>query len=240
MEQHGYVLPKVRRSEAHDQRYEAVRPDQLWHLDFLHRFIHKQHITVLFILDDFSRFIVGGAIWEGERVVAVIETFEEAVSRYGRPEMVMSDGGSAFWSWRGVGQFTRVLEELTIDQLIAKTPQSNGKLEVLNANVQKELFNQETFFDLGQAGQRLKSWIGFYNFKRTHHALGGLLVPADRFFGRADEVLAQVEAGHAPDGIGEPLPVSERVLDLFRVSSRGGALEAHLMGERIWPARPAS
>ena len=34
MEEHGYVLPKVKRKEAHDQRYEAIRPNQLWHMDF--------------------------------------------------------------------------------------------------------------------------------------------------------------------------------------------------------------
>ena len=109
----------------------------------------------------------------------------------------------------------------------------NGKLEVLNANIQKELFNQETFFDLGQAQQRLKAWISFYNFRRTHHALGGLLVPADRYFGRDQEVLAQIEAGRNPDGLGEPIPVGERNLDLFRVASRAGQIEVYLMGQRL-------
>jgi len=33
------------------------------------------------------------------------------------------------------------------------------------------------------------------NHARTHHALGGLLVPADRFYGRAEEVLARIETG---------------------------------------------
>jgi hypothetical protein len=132
-----------------------------------------------------------------------------------------------------VGQFTRLLEELEVDQLIARKPQSNGKLENLNANIQKELFNVEKFFDLGEAQRRLRAWVSFYNFRRTHHALGGLLVPADRYFGRADEVLAQLEAGHGVDGTAEPLPVGERLLDLFRVTSRGGQLEVWLMGQRL-------
>jgi transposase InsO family protein len=198
MEELGYVTPKARRTEARDDdRYEAVRPNQIWHLDFLHRHINKCAVYLLLIIDDFSRFCVGAALWEGERVGAVIETFEGALTRHGRPESAMSDGGSAFYSWRGVGQFTRLLEELDVDQLIAKKPQTNGKLEVLNANIQKELFNVETFFDLGETQRRLKAWVSFYNFRRTHHALGGLLVPADRYFGRAEEVLAQIEAGRA-------------------------------------------
>lgn len=233
LDEHGYVTPKSRRQEAHDNYYEAVRPNQLWHLDFLHRHIHKQAAYTLLIVDDYSRFIVGGAIWDGERSAAVIETFSDAVSRHGRPEKAMSDGGSAFYAWRGISQFTGLLDELEVDQLIAKQPQTNGKLEVLNANIAKELFNQETFFDLGEAQRRLRAWIGFYNFRRTHTALGGLLVPADRYFGRAEEVLAQIEAGRAPDGLGEPIPIGERQLDLFRIASRGGQIEIHLMGRRI-------
>ena len=233
MEENGYVTPKVRRREVHDQTYEAVRPNHLWHLDFLHRHVHKQKVYVLLLLDDFSRFIVGGALWDGERVVAVTETFETAVSRHGKPEKVMSDGGSAFHAWRGVGQFTRLLEELEVDQLIARIPQVNGKLEVLNANLQKELFNQETFFDLGEAQRRLSAWIHFYNFRRTHHALGGLLVPADRYFGRSDEVLAAIESGQKPDGLGEPLAVEKRELDLLRLTSCRGRLELSLLGHSI-------
>lgn len=233
LEEHGYVTPKVRRQAVHDQRYEAVRPNHLWHLDFLHRHVHKQKVYVLLILDDFSRFIVGAALWDGERVAAVQETFLDAVSRHGRSEKVMSDGGSAFYSWKGIGMFTRLLEELEVDQLIASTPEVNGKLEVLNANIQKELFDKETFFDLGEAQRRLMAWVHFYNYRRTHHALGGLLVPADRYFGRADEVLAQVEAGRGPDGVGEPLPVGERLLDLFRITSHRGQVEVYLLGQRL-------
>lgn len=233
LEQHGYVTPKVRRDTSHDQRFEAVRPNHMWHLDFLHRHINKQKIYVLIILDDFSRFIVGGALWDGERVAAVQETFSASVARHGRPEKVLTDGGSAFHSWRGVSRFTSLLTELEVDQIVAKNPQTNGKLEVLNANIQKELFNQEKFFDLGETQRRFLAWIDFYNFRRTHHALGGLLVPADRFFGRAEEVLACIEAGKPPGTVGEPAPVGERQLDLFRISSHRGQVELHLLGHRI-------
>jgi putative transposase len=233
LEQHGYVTPKVRREAVEDQNFEAVRPNQLWHLDFLHRYINKQKIYILILLDDFSRFIVGAAIWDGERAAAVIETFSAAVARHGKPEIALSDGGSAFHSWRGVGRFTDLITELEVDQIVAEKPQTNGKLEVLNANVQKELFDPEKFFDLGETQRRFLAWVNFYNFRRTHHALGGLLVPADRYFGRAEEVLACIEAGKSPDGVGEPALVGERQLDLFRISSCRGRVELHLLGHRI-------
>ena len=233
MEEHGYVAPKVRRTSEHNQCFEAVRPNQMWHLDFLHRHINKQKVYVLLILDDFSRFIVGGAIWDGERVSAVQETFSSAVARHGKPEKVLSDGGSAFHSWRGVGGFTSLLTELEVDQIVAQNPQTNGKLEVLNANIQKELFNQDKFFDLGETQHRFLAWVDFYNFRRTHHALGGVLVPADRYFGRAEEVLACIETGEPIGGIGEPASLADRQLDLFRISSHRGQVELHLLGHRI-------
>lgn len=240
MSEHGYVTPKVKKVEAHDQRYEAVRPNQLWHMDFMQRHIHKKKVSVLFFVDDFSRFIPGYALWDEDRAEAVLETFESAVARHGKPESVMSDRGAAFWAWRGVSRFTRLLEEMEVDQLVATIPQHNGKLEVLNANAQKELFNQERFFDLGEAAARLRAWVTFYNLRRTHHALGGLLVPADRYFGRSDEVLAQIEAGGVPDGIGEPVSLAERMLDVVRVSSRAGKLELWMMGQRVWPQTSTS
>ena len=89
MMENGYVPPKIKHRAVHDQRYEAIRPNALWHLDFFSRYINKKQIFVL-------------------------------------------------------------LEEMELDQLIADVPEHNGKIEVLNANVQKELFNQEKFFDLAQ------------------------------------------------------------------------------------------
>lgn len=233
LEENGYIPPKVRRTGEHNQRFEAIRPNQMWHLDFLHRHINKQKVYVLLILDDFSRFIVGGAIWDGERVSAVLETFSAAVARHGKPEKVLSDGGSAFHAWRGVGAFSSLLTELEIDQIVAQNPQTNGKLEVLNANIQKELFNQDKFFDLGETQCRFLAWVDFYNFRRTHHALGGVLVPADRYFGRAEEILACIETGKPIGGIGEPASLADRQLDLFRISSHRGQVELHLLGHRI-------
>ena len=79
----------------------------------------------------------------------VVETFEEAVRRFGRPEMVMHDKGAAFWSWRGISRFTKLLVELGIDQIAAEHKEWNGKIEVFNANLQKELFAVHRFADVG-------------------------------------------------------------------------------------------
>ncbi len=231
MEDAGYRPPKVKR-QGHDERFEAVRPNHLWHLDYVHRFINRTGVHTLILLDDFSRFVVGHRIDDAERADLVIEVFEQAVRRYGKPEMVIHDKGAAFWSWRGISRFTALLTELGVDQIVAKHKQWNGKLEVFNANLAKELFDQQRFYNLAEMRRRLEAHLYWYNHQRTSHALGGLLVPADRFYGRADEVLARIEAGAGREGL-DALDLRDRHLELFKVASQGGVPEVWLMGQKI-------
>jgi putative transposase len=232
MEEAGYRPPKVER-KPHDQRFEAVRPNHLWHLDFVQRNIHKANTFTLILIDDHSRYVVGHGVDEGgERADFVIAAFEEAVARHGKPEMVMSDKGSAFWSWKGVSRFTALLTELGIDHVEAEHKEWNGKVEVFNANLHKELFDAHRFYDMAEMRRRLAAHLDWYNHARTHHALGGLLVPADRYYGRVEEVLARIEAGAGRDA-SDMLDLRERCLDLFRVTSKGGVAEVWLLGQRL-------
>jgi transposase InsO family protein len=230
MEDAGYRPPKVKR-EPHDERFEAVRPNHLWHLDFVHRHIHQASTFTLILIDDCARFVTGHGVDDAERAEMVIGTFEEAVARHGKPERVMHDRGSAFWSWRGISRFTALLTELGIDQVVAEHKEHNGKVEVFNANLHKELFDRYRFYDLAEMKRRLAAHLHWYNHARTHHALGGLLVPADRFYGRAAEVLARIEAGGQRDG--DELELRERCLELFKIVSKNGVPEVWLLGHRV-------
>ncbi len=234
MQDKGYRPPKVERRK-HDERFEAVRPNHMWHLDFVQRYVNRTSTFTLILIDDQSRFVVGHGIDETERSEMVLETFAEAVRRHGRPELVMHDKGGAFWSWRGISRFTALLTELGIDQVVAEHKEWNGKVEVFNANLQKELFNVQRFYDLSEMKRRLAAHLQFYNHGRTHHALGGLLVPADRYFGRAEEVLARIETG-VPRDASDTLELRDRCLELFKVASTNGVPEIWLMGQRLLPA----
>lgn len=233
MEEDGYRPPKVKQ-QPHDVRFEAVRPNHMWHLDFLHRHINRAATYSLILIDDHSRFVVGHGVDDAERAELVIDTFLGAVERHGKPEMVMHDKGSAFWSWRGISRFSRLLEELGIDQVVAEHKEWNGKIEVFNANLSKELFDAHRFYDVAEMKRRLAAHLRWYNHQRTHHALGGLLVPADRFYGRVDEVMALIEAGAGKEGL-DTVTVRDRRLELFKVVSVDGTPEVWLMGRRLLP-----
>ena len=231
MEDAGYRSPKVER-EKHDRRYEAIRPNHLWHLDFVQRYIGSSTTFTLILIDDCSRYVVGHGVDDAERADMVVTTFEEATAKHGRPERVMHDKGSAFWSWRGISRFNALLTEMGIDTVVAEHKEWNGKVEVFNANLHKELFDAHRFYDVAEMRRRLETHVHWYNHARTHHALGGLLVPADRYYGRAKEVLARIEAGAGRD-LGDGIELRERCLELFKVVSRGGAPEVWLLGQKL-------
>lgn len=235
MEDAGYRPPKVQR-DPHVQRYEAVRPNQMWHLDFVHRHINRTNTFTLILIDDHARFVVGHGVDDAERADMVIQTFMDAVQRHGRPELVMHDKGSAFWSWKGISRFTALLTELGVDQIVAEHKEWNGKVEVFNANIAKELFDVQRFYDVAEMKRRLASHLHWYNHRRTHHALGGLLVPADRYYGRVEEVMARIEAGAGASAHTDLLDLRDRVLELFKVVSRDGKPEIWLLGQPLLSA----
>jgi putative transposase len=182
LEENGYTPPKTTIKEIEINRFEAVRPLELVHMDFKHFYINRQKVYLLLYQDDFSRFLCGHKMTDSENMKAVIEVFEECVNRYGKMQGVMTDAGSAFYSWNGINRFQRLVsEEYGVDQIKASTPRSNGKIENVNKQIEKEVLDVKMYASLAEADTAIREWIRFYNFERTHMGLPKGVVPADRF-----------------------------------------------------------
>jgi transposase InsO family protein len=180
--ENGYSPPKPINKEVEINRYEACRPREIVHMDFNHFYINKQKVYLLFLQDDYSRFICGYKIAISENMVVVIEIFEECVSLYGKMQTIMTDAGSSFYCWNGINKFQRlVMEEYGIDQIKAGSPRSNGKVESVNKQFKKEVLKVRYFHSLEELNEAIIEWIAFYNFERTHMGLPEGMAPADRF-----------------------------------------------------------
>jgi transposase InsO family protein len=238
---HGYSPPGKRPPRPEEpRRFEASRPLELVQMDVLHFYVHGQRVYLILALDDHSRFVVGWGLLQRETMEDAIAVLEETIRRYGKPEAILTDRGAAFHAWSGVSRFDRMLESYGIDHRLAAAhhPQTCGKVEALNKAIQKELISRVEFRNFLDAKEKIGAWIDSFNHERTHQGLGGVLVPADRFYGRADRVLERIHTQHGGKGNG-PVPAAletveeSREISLFQIRLVGDNLELWLFGRRV-------
>jgi len=236
---HGYTPPekKPRRSDE-SERFEASRPLELAQMDVLEFYVHGQRVYLILMLDDHSRFLIGWELLQRQTMEDAIEVVEKSIRRYGKPEEVLTDRGAVFHTWSGISRFDRMLESYDIDHILAapKNPKTCGKIEAVNKAIQKELINRVEFRNFLDAKAQIGQWVDTFNHQRTHQGIGGVLVPADRFYGRADRVLERIHTQHAGNGAVPPeLETLEknREISLFQIRLVGDNLELWLFGRRV-------
>jgi transposase InsO family protein len=162
---------------------------------------------------------------------AVIDLVHEAIARYGKMEELLTDRGFVFYSWRGVNRFERYLETERIEHTHARPhhPQTLGKVEALNRRIKSELFDQKHFTTLHEACSAVERWVDHYNNQRPHQGLGGLLVPAERFHGKAAKVLDAIAKGC--DVTGQMGNIERSIVNL--VLAPDGKIILYLLGQPV-------
>ena len=195
----GYQMEEVATRPHPDKvrRFERAKPNQLWQTDLFTFILKRQNRRVYLVafMDDHSRFIVGYGLHASQSSALVLEVVRASLTSYGVPAEILTDNGSQYVTWRGKSVFTRELEKQGIKQVVAapRRPQTLGKIERFWGTLWRECVESAVFVDLGDARQRIGHFIDHYNFQRPHQGIDGL-VPADRFFGAAPEVLRTLQA----------------------------------------------
>jgi transposase InsO family protein len=197
MAANGYKAAAKKSDKKDLQRFEARRPLELAQMDVLEFFINKLKVHLLLLLDDFSRFILGWQLLTETSANAVILLVQNAIDRYGKMQEILTDRGFIFYSWRGINRFERFLQTQGIDHIHARPhhPQTLGKVEACNRRLKQELIDQQHFSNVHDAQAAIEHWVYNYNYKRTHQGIGGMVVPAERFHGQADQILAAMAEG---------------------------------------------
>jgi transposase InsO family protein/transposase-like protein len=248
LKQHGYQLVHGggRPEGPEPVRFEAPRRNALWQADFTEVRVGSDKLHVLVILDDFSRFVVAHALCDGPSSEVATATLKAAIARHGLPEAVRTDRGGAFVASKEETDFARYLEAELIDHVVghAYHPQGGGKVESAIGTLKRELWEVFEFHDRDEAARRLDAFFEDFNHRRAHMGIDGL-TPADRFFGRADKVLAAVDAvsrqrqgalallgrsGGALEEVGAHMGAPLEVLRLVLVD---GAMELRFCGARV-------
>jgi transposase InsO family protein len=234
----GYELLEspTRPHPDHPRSFERARPNQLWQTDLFSFVLKRQNRRVFLVafMDDHSRFLVGYGLHASQSAALVLEVFRVALDSYGAPQEVLTDNGSQYVTWRGKSAFTKELEKRGVGQVVAspRHPQTLGKIERFWGTLWRECVETAIFLDLSDARRRIGLFIDHYNFQRPHQGIGGL-VPADRFFGAAPEVLRTLKArvaGNALDLARQGVPKAP----FYLTGQVGGQpFSLHAEGERV-------
>lgn len=211
-------------------RFEAAHPLELVQIDIMEFYIHKARVYLVFLLDDYSRFILNFSLTDASSMEGIIGMVKESIQRYGKMEKLLSDRGFVFHSWKGVNRFEKYLEEMGVYHIhtSAHHPQTIGKVERVNQSVQKELLRVKEFKDVEEGRKEIEKWIWRYNYKRVHQGLGGILVPADRFHGWSGEISKSLSK-LVEDGI----ELSDREITVFQIKQIRGKVEIWALGKKV-------
>ena len=216
--------------------FERAKPNQLWQTDLFTFMLKRQNRRVYLVafMDDHSRFVVSYGLHASQSTALVLEVLRAGISSHGTPEEILTDNGTQYVTWRGKSQFTKELEKRGIRQVVAspRRPQTLGKIERFWGTLWRECLEAAMFLDLEEARRRVGHFIDHYNFQRPHQGVDGL-VPADRFFGAAPEVLRTLQERVAANALelarqGVPKPP---FYVTGQVSGQGFSL--HAEGERV-------
>lgn len=197
MRAHGYepVHRGAKPKGPEPVRFEAPRRNALWQADFCDVRVAGEKLCVLIIIDDFSRYAVGYAVADSASSAVATGAMKVAIARHGKPEAVRTDRGGAFVAFSKESDFGRFLEAELIDHIVGRaySPRGGGKVESAVGTLKRELWEVFHFEDREEAERRLALFFEEYNERRAHMGIDGL-TPADRFFARADRVLAALDA----------------------------------------------
>lgn len=234
----GYVFEEIptRAHPDHVREFERARPNQLWQTDLFTFMLKRQNRRVYLVafMDDHSRFIVSYGLHASQSSALVLEVLRAAIASYKAPEEILSDNGSQYVTWRGKSAFAHELDKRGIKHVISapQHPQTLGKVERFWGSLWRECLETAIFIDLEDARKRIGLYIDSYNFQRPHRGLDGL-VPADRYFGSAPEVLKTLKdrvAANALDLARNGIPKNP-----FYITGQVGGqpFSVHAEGERV-------
>ncbi len=190
------VERKRRRGADQIRHFERARPMQLWQSDITSYVLarHSQRVYLTVFMDDHSRYVVAWNLQLRQTGQFVVDCLLNGIQKFGKPEEVLTDQGRQYFTWRGKGDFQKLLDKEGIRHVVSRShhPQTLGKCERFWETVSREFWIRAKPQDLKDAQERFEHFINHYNHFRPHQGLNGM-VPADRFFEVEDEVRKVLE-----------------------------------------------
>src|SRR5215207_5950302 len=164
---YGLRGPEAKPREPKPMPFQAHRRHQYWTVDVRYIDVHQLgggNIYSITILDNYSRFIVGSAISRTQDQPAYLQVLLSAVTEYGAPEALVSDGGSIFKAKRAMAIYAAL--GIQKEQIQRRQPWQSY-IET-NFNVQRRMadyhFAKATTWE--ELLERHAAWVHDFNSQR--------------------------------------------------------------------------
>ena len=151
------------------RKLAIVRPNQVWATDISYIPMAKGFVYLVAIVDWFSRKVLAWRVSITMEADFCVEALEEALARYGKPQIFNTDQGSQFTSMAFTGVLLR--EEIAISMDGRGAWRDNVIVERLWRSVKYEEFYLKAYDTVSVARASLGSYLTFYNSRRPHSSL---------------------------------------------------------------------
>jgi putative transposase len=146
------------------------RPNQVWAADITYIPIGRGFLYLVAIMDWASRAVLAWRLSNTMDVSFCVSALEEALARFGTPEIFNTDQGSQFTSAAFTGTLAKAGIKISMDG--RGRWMDNVFIERLWRSLKYEDIYLKGYADGREARAGIASWIGFYNGRRPHQALG--------------------------------------------------------------------
>ena len=151
------------------RKLAVTRPNQVWATDITYIPMARGFVYLIAIVDWFSRRVLSWRLSITLETDFCIEALEEALTRFGAPEIFNTDQGSQFTSMA----FTSVLhrEKIAISMDGRGAWRDNVFVERLWRSVKYEEVYLRAYGSVSEARTSLGRYLTFYNGRRPHSSL---------------------------------------------------------------------
>ena len=147
------------------------RPNQVWCADITYIPMRRGFLYLVAVMDWATRKVLSWRVSNTMDVTFCVEALQEALARFGRPEIFNTDQGSQFTS----AEFTDVLRaaEVCISMDGRGRWMDNVFIERLWRSLKYECVYLHAFETGSELRAGLLRWVGYYNTRRPHSTLAG-------------------------------------------------------------------
>jgi len=146
------------------------RPNQVWAADITYVPIGRGFLYLVAIMDWASRAVLAWRMSNTMDTSFCVSALEEALARFGRPEIFNTDQGSQFTSATFIGTLAAAGVRISMDGRGRWL--DNVFIERLWRSLKHEDIYLKGYADGREARAGIALWMAFYNSHRPHQALG--------------------------------------------------------------------